>query len=370
MRSILVLAAVVPALVQATVFPVPDGPYTVKWESSELIDHGRVDPFNSSHPRRMMVSQFTPVPKSRCKGTCRVPYMPPSIAAIEDDILDSFLSDIGWPNGLLKTLELELCCEIQQKPYGWERKFPQILFGTGLNTTRLFYSSIAQQLSSLGYEVIVMDHPYETDVVQFPNGDIIYGGHIGRDPNNTAELRFGLDVRTQDASFVLNHFNIRKTVYIGQSFGGSAAASAMIDESRIAGGVNLDGILWGREIDIGVPKPFLIFGSEGHNSTSEPTFAEFFDAMKERHPNVWTRELNLKDSVHGSYWDMSIVGDITGLRNNEELVELWFGKATGARVVEVLRAYLGAFVGFALGNAGEGLLSGPNSKYPDVSFVR
>jgi hypothetical protein len=50
----------------------------------------------------------------------------------------------------------------------------------------------------MGYEVIVMDHPYETDIAEFPNGTIIYGGHVASDPNKNATLEFALDVRTAD----------------------------------------------------------------------------------------------------------------------------------------------------------------------------
>lgn len=358
-----------PVLAHAAVFPAPDGPFKVKWDSEELVDEGRVDPFNASHPRRMMVSHFSPVSKAHCHKICRVPYMPPVIASIEDDILIDYLSDIGWPRGVLQGLELELCCETRQ-PQREKRKFPTLLFGTGLNTTRYFFSAIAQQVASLGYHVIVMDHPYETDVVLFPDGEIVFGGRIGRGANDTTALQFGLDVRAQDTTFVLNHFNIRKTAFIGQSYGGAGAALAMINETRILGGVNLDGIFWSREMDLGVPRPFLLFSSEGHNSSSDASFARFFRAMDTRHPKVWTRELSLKDSVHISYSDYSVIGDITGLRTNEELVNQFFGKVTGARVMEVMKAYLGDFVKFALEGKGKGLLAGPSPKYRDVSFLR
>lgn len=293
--------------------------------------------------------------------------MPSAIAAIEDDIISAYLGSVGWPHGLLSTLQLELCCETH--PHARREKFPTILFGTGLNTTRLAYSATGQQLASLGYEVIIMDHPYETDVVQFPDGEIIFGGRIIPDFNNTASIEYGLDVRTADVSFVLDEFKIRKTVYIGHSYGGASAAAALMNESRIVAGSNLDGALWGPVLKNGVARPFFTVGAEGHRE-SDKSWDVFYKAMDEKHPRVWVKEIAVRDAVHGSFWDFSIIGDITGLRDKNKDLEKYFGKATGKRAMEIMRGYLGDFIEFTLRGKGEGLLKGPSKKFPDVTFIR
>lgn len=363
MKAFGIVATLLPAAALAAIFVPPTGEYKVHWESSELTDHNRLDPFNSSHPRRMMISRFSPVPASHCKKTCRVPYMPSAIASIEDDILNAYLGDAGWPKDVLAGLELELCCEKHEHQ---EHKFPKLLFGTGLNTTRLFYSATAQHLASRGYEIIVMDHPYETDVVQFPDGEIVFGGRITKDP---ADIVHGLDVRTQDVAFVIHELKLCKTVYVGQSFGGASVAAAMVNVSRIVSGVNLDGALWGPVTDSGVSRPFLAVGAEGHNVTAIPGWADFFAAMDGKHPGVWSKLLNVKDTVHGSFMDFSLIGDIAGLRGKKEL-EDFFGKATGERAMGILKAYLTDFVEYTLLGGHEGLLTGPSPKFPDVSFLR
>lgn len=209
------LAALAATTTLAQVFPSPGGPFQVQWENKELVDADRVDPFNASHSRRMMISHFTPVAGKHCTRTCRVPYMPEQIATIEDDILTFAFGDYGWPQGLLNGLELDVCCRVSKLAKA--RKFPTVLFGTGLNTTRLWYTDFAMEVASLGYQVIVMDHPYETDVVLFPDGEIIFGGSVPNDPNNLTALEFGLDVRNSDVSFVLDTLKVRKTVYFGHS---------------------------------------------------------------------------------------------------------------------------------------------------------
>lgn len=376
MKIIASIAVLLPATAWATLLPPPNGPYQVTWESQELVDNSRVDPFNTSHSRRLMVSRFSPVSPSLCKRKCRVPYLPPSIASFEDISLRSQLAelpdipDAKWPFGILAKLELEFCCDVRHE-VSERRRFPTLLFGTGLNTTRLFYSAVAQQLASLGYEIIVMDYPYETDIVQFPSGEIIYGIRSGSDVNDDKFKALALDVRTQDASFVLNTFKVCKTVYIGHSFGGSTAAHAMLSEVRIAGGVNLDGLFEMPAVQLGVPRAFLDLRHDNTSrySSYDPSFPEFFTSMNDKHPDVWTKALSMKDTTHNSYTDFSIIGDVTGLRNDSALFVV-FGTAPGERVMKVFRAYLGNFVRFTLGNGDEGLLSRPSNRFPDVSFLR
>ncbi|KAJ2969238.1 hypothetical protein NUW58_g10035 [Xylaria curta] len=367
MASKVFLAALAATTALAHVFPSPGGPYRVQWQNKELVDTGRVDPFNASHVRRVAISHFTPVAEKHCKRTCRIPYMPEQIATIEDEILTYAYEDYGWPRGLLSQLELDICCGVSKSAKA--SKFPTVLFGTGLNTTRFWYTDFAMEVASLGYQIIVMDHPYETDVVLFPNGDIIFGGHIKNDPNNLTALDFGLEVRSSDVSFILDTLKVRKTVYFGHSFGGASAAAATMVERRIQAGLNLDGALWGPVVNAGVSRPFINL-SGSLNSSIDNSWKNFYKAQDEKHPGVWTKELHLDESSHGSFWDLSVIGDFTGLRENEVLVEYVLGVLKGKRAVEVVRAYLDDYIKFTLLGGPEGLLAGESEAFPDIKFIR
>lgn len=363
------------SIAAAQLLPHPDGPYKIQWANTELVDSSRTDPFNATHARRMMISHFTPVPADQCTQMCTVPYMPEEIAKIEDEIFVEYLrkKNATWPSGTLQGLEMEVCCEVATADTASKTKFPTLLFGPGLNTTRLFYSSTGQHLASKGYEVIVMDHPYETDVVQFPNGEIIFGGAIGKDPNDMANYVFGLDVRTADVSFILDAFNICKTTYMGHSFGGASAIASLPEEKRLASGINIDGTLFGSILEDGVPRPILFFGSQlpvEHNSTSDLTWTSLFAAMDAKHPDVWNRELNVVDSGHNTYGDYPLIADATGLREDEKLEEIFFGRVTGDRAMEILTEYVTDFVEFTLLHGDEGLLAEESPLYPEVVFER
>ncbi|KAI0544254.1 hypothetical protein F4679DRAFT_44121 [Xylaria curta] len=371
MASTITLVALAATAALAQVFPSSGGPFKVQWENKELVDTTRVDPFNTTHSRRMMISHFTPVSEKHCTQICRIPYMPEQIATIEDDILASAFADFGWPQGLLNGLEVDVCCGVS-KP-AKTPKSPTVLFGTGLNTTRLWYTDFAMEIASQGYQVIVMDHPYETDVVVFPDGEIVFGGRISDDPNNLTSLEFGLEVRNADVSFVLDTLKVCKTVYFGHSFGGASAAAATMVEPRIRAGLNLDGTLWGPVVNAGVSRPFINFSgslSSFGNATEDMSWSNFYKAQAEKHAGVWTKELHLVNSSHGSFWDLSIIGDFTGLRQNADLVEYVLGELTGKRAVEVVRAYFDDYIKFTLLGGPEGLLAGESEAFPDVKFVR
>lgn len=65
-----------------------------------------------------------------------------------------------------------------------------------------------------------------------------------------------LDIRMNDISFVLNTWGFQydatpnaSALIFGYSFGGAAAAAGMLNDTRLRGGVNLDGELFGGVIN-------------------------------------------------------------------------------------------------------------------------
>ncbi|KAJ9158414.1 Platelet-activating factor acetylhydrolase [Coniochaeta hoffmannii] len=386
-----VLLAVNGRLAAGLLLPPPHGPYNVSMQTKELTDHSRPDPWNSSHPRRLMVSRFDPIIPSKCTA-CIVPYMTPLIAASEDEILSFFMStaNLTWPTGVLGQLELQVCCTCSSANSHFKRgAYPVVLLGAGLNTTRLFYSVLAQEIASRGYTVITLDHPYETDIVEFPDGTVIYGGKVVGHQNETAQYVRALDIRTNDASFVLTQLGVpfvtdtddparAKAGYVGHSFGGAAAAAAMLNDTRVVGGANLDGTMFGPVPNAGIGRPgirqsFLLWGSEGHDSSVDESWGRFLETVGRWDPGEWVRELSLQGSTHGGFWDAGVIADVAGWRGIGEmggLVELFCGLSpVGSRVMKILGVYLGAFLGMTLEGEGEGLLVGPSEEFPEVLFL-
>ncbi|KAL6717301.1 hypothetical protein ACLMJK_005216 [Lecanora helva] len=84
---------------------------------------------------------------------------------------------------------------------------PVVIFSPGLGTSRLLYDAIAQSVASYGYTVITIDHPYDVDVVELPNGTLSYAVSI----STPAQVDLDVATRAEDTSFLLNQFSYSKT---------------------------------------------------------------------------------------------------------------------------------------------------------------
>jgi pimeloyl-ACP methyl ester carboxylesterase len=359
------------------ILPQGIGPYGTTLHTTELVDASRLDPFNSTHDRRLMISTFTPIPLLQCNHTI-VPYFPPAVAVVQNQILGEY----DYPP-IFGDFGLDVCSSTP-KDRNESRKFPLALLSPGLNTTRLFYSSLAQTLSSYGFLVVTLDHPYDVDVVQFPNGDIIYGGRVIKpaDANGSTEsVEHALEVRARDASFVLDVMGVREcgeALILGQSFGGAAAATAMLSDERFRAGVNLDGIMFGPVLNMSLgvhasPQAFLLWGSEGHNASvdSDGSWATFWDTLQGAEFVDYAKEMSIVNSAHGSYWDLNIMIDVAGIRDELSETATWLvGPILGERVWQILGRGLSSFFWHMLGKRDEDVMfQGPVEEFPEVRIL-
>src|SRR3954447_9288570 len=148
--------------VSAVVIPTPPGPYDVFYNTASMIDNTRVDPFDPQHgPRAVMTSIFAP---THCKADLeKMHYLPTITAAFYSELYSAY----GLPNGSLQSLYFQACPE---PPREHHIQFPVVIFSPALGTTRLFYNAFAQSVASAGYIVVSIDHPYDTEFLEFPDG--------------------------------------------------------------------------------------------------------------------------------------------------------------------------------------------------------
>ncbi|RDL34763.1 uncharacterized protein BP5553_07891 [Venustampulla echinocandica] len=352
----------------------PTGPYQLTLNVSQLIDASRKDPWGKDTVkyRRLMISRFDPLPPNTCYRNEKVPYMSPTISAAMDGILTPF----DFPAGIFGSLDMVVC--FQPDFYKPNKTWPVVLFSPGFNATRLMYSMLAQEVASQGYTVITIDHPFDTNV-EFPDGTIAYGGNVNFSDINS--VYHALDIRMNDISFVLNTLGIQynappnaSALGFGGSFGGAAIAAGMLNDTRIRGGVNLDGELFGGVINAGLGRPrinqsFILWGADGHNSSSEPEWGSFYQNLKRE--GMFEREFGLLNASHITFSDLPLVVDVTGIRTTLSAEsQAVVGFLPGKRVLQILSKYLSDYFRFVLrGNEGEGLLYGPSKEYPEVVFL-
>ncbi|KAF2241791.1 PAF acetylhydrolase family protein [Trematosphaeria pertusa] len=358
--------------------PAPSGQYAVGHSTTKLIDNARTDPYDPEHGKRnVMISLFYPVDRSACKMISPVPYMPPKTV----EILDEYVAQFEMPRGIFGAIRMQMASDISPEAIKEAIKFPLVLFSPGLGASRLQYNALAQKLASAGYAVVTMDYTYETIVVEYPDGTYTPGlPPTHWDPSNREKHEAALATRVEDSRFVLSQlgsldvvqqlvpgatapFNTEKAVFIGHSFGGCTAISALMADARFAGAVNMDGSQYGPLSD--TQKPVLLFGrgdpsprNRSNNATWEPLWAHLKGRRK---------EVNLRGCEHTTFCDTPLLTKLSGMPTSG-IVEKMIGTLDGERSFEVVARYLVEFAGFVL-KGEEGLLfAGPREEWPEIVF--
>lgn len=295
--------------------------------------------------------------------------MPPSTAAAQDSKYGAY----GLPNGTFQSLQLSSCSNKVAKHNACPASsLPIVLFSGALSTSRLLYTSILQNIAAAGYLVISIDHPYDSDVVEFPNGSIIQGTNIESDD----DLSLALSTRVADIAFVraqLSNSTVTNMLFPGQhkpskvaamghSFGGAAAAEAMLQDASIGAGINLDGSFFGAVITAGLNRPFMLMGHENKTQTTDPTWKAIWPRL-----TGWKREVEVKKSAHYSFSDLPRIVDVLGLGEGlpVEVGEV-LGTVEGGRMMEIVVTYAVAFLDMVFKDGEEVLLDGGNGRFPEV----
>jgi hypothetical protein len=367
-------------LAQGLLLPLPPGPFDVTIRTTELNDFSREEIYvsNGSH-RRIMLSVFSPISKDseRCEST----YIPEIVADYEME----FYSSLPAPYNItldVKQFKQQICSvdvthgrpdtapdqEVVHNP----EPFPRIFFSPGHGGPRFWWHFMMQHFASYGYIVVLMDHPGDAHIVEFPDGSTFLWNH---ETDATDEgIERNLLVRTADASFTLDQlsFNctLRDLVFSshvhaesfervgiwGQSFGGDTAISANLEDERFHGAINVDGFLWGSRVQTeGFNQPALFI--EDDDGLTSPNWIVTWPLIR-----GYRRMLRLKGSLHYGQMDTRLLADLAGI--DAPIL----GSIDGLTQIRTLNAYARDFFEFVLHGKGLGLLEGPNSEYPEVIF--
>lgn len=351
--------------------PKPSGLYGVDVATHKLTDTSRLDSFAPTREyRSVMISVFYPSANASDCDVQLAQYMPSATAKY----INAEYSSYGVPNGTFASLELSLCQpapSVAAQVSDW----PLVLFSPGHGNSRLLYSVIAQSVASYGYMVVTIDHPYDADIVEYPDGMLVFAANISTNP----QVELDVSVRAQDASFVLDALRTRNVAHAlfpeleeglrtnrvamyGHSLGGATAASAMANDSRIIGGVNFDGELFGPVIGSGLHDPFLFFGHDAN--ATESTWLQIWPHLS------WKLQLELLNSTHGTFTDLPFLAELLYGDPLPLPFQQLLGSLPGHRGLEAMTAYLVAFFDMVLGCEPSSLLQRPSAAYPEVVFVR
>ncbi|EHL02773.1 putative Platelet-activating factor acetylhydrolase [Glarea lozoyensis 74030] len=209
-----------------------------------------------------------------------------------------------------------------------------------------------------------IDHPYDTGFIAYPNNRTVtpIGDPIGDSPDVPATSANLTQYRAADFISVINalgknatfakqipgvhgKLDVSKVGVLGHSLGGASAATAMALDSRFACGSNLDGAFWGNltQISKAVTKPFLLVEANGHNRTSDASFAAFLDANPKG-----KYVLDVKNAKHATFTDLAYLSDVAKAAGIP-VPEQDFGTIGGERMLVLLAKYLDVYFRKCLG---------------------
>ncbi|KAF3392590.1 putative 1-alkyl-2-acetylglycerophosphocholine esterase [Penicillium rolfsii] len=326
-----------------------------------------------------MVTTFTPV---NCGRGLSTPFFPNATARYEDESFQSF----GLPLGTFESLRIQTEIPQQQQPPSstYHGDYPVVLFGPAIGTSRLIYTSLLQDIASNGFVIVSVDHPYDADIVEFPDGRTVLG-ILGSNTTETETIS-AMGVRVQDMVFLLNQIHDKKVVrdlfplsvgnsnllsldqvtIMGHSLGGATAAQTMLIDNRFIGGINLDGTPWGSVVDQGLSSPFLLFANANHTQATDPNWAAFWLRLR-----GWKVQLRLAQSKHYTFSDFPVLVDSMSISDEvrQAIQTEYIGTIGGLRARNVIVSYVVAALEYFVNGNVSDLLSGPSEAYPDVTFV-
>ncbi|KAF2741513.1 hypothetical protein EJ04DRAFT_480974 [Polyplosphaeria fusca] len=354
------------------ILPSPNGTYAVGHSVAKMVDESRVDPYDPKEGKRaLMMSLFYPVERKACEETCQIDWMSPVTAsyggqlAVAYNISDAIFQNIKFP----------VCCKYSDEAAETVPSFPLVLFSPGLGGSRQMYNAMASSLASSGYAVATIDVPYDSFVVEFPDGSLIPGKNLSYWDGSFSVMKKLLDTRVDDGRFVLSQlgntsvvqelvpgascgFFTKRAGFFGHSYGGATALAALMKDRRFVGGIDMDGSLWGNITDI--HQAGVIFNTPMHNFTQDPSLQEGWDHMK-----GWRRELTLNDTVHLTFSDIPLLVKSLGVPINDTVRGI-IGGLDPDRSFSIITTFVRAVMDYALQGKDNAILDGNTAAYPEV----
>jgi hypothetical protein len=254
-------------------YPQPSGSYTVARTQLLLTDQSRTETFTPEPNDRRELPLHIWYPSSVKPSTRPAPWL-------ETDWQQAFSKATGIPTNLLSRVKVNSHKDLEIA----SGKHPVVILSHGMTSSPLLYSATAEHLTSHGYVVVAVTHPYSAIAA-------VLGGGREALPLNSANAQIPdqaglppteeimalaskseriLEVWLQDITFVVGslkqinaqrfegRLDLERVGITGHSFGGATALRALHQLPSLKVAINLDGSLFGRLEQFKASKPVLL----------------------------------------------------------------------------------------------------------------
>ncbi|HEY2285700.1 MAG TPA: alpha/beta hydrolase, partial [Streptosporangiaceae bacterium] len=282
-----------------------------------LKDTSRPDPWAAGvNARELMVSLWYPAEPS---DGPRARYMTPA----ESELQITSRGITGVPPDGLSTVRTNGVTGAA--PQSRHSGLPLVVLSPGFTNARSVLTALAEDLASHGYVAVAIDHTYESLATAFPDGRVTTC--LARE---TPRRGWGfwekvVAGRAADVSFVLDELtgthlagpgaaliDPSRIAMVGHSAGGAAAIAALLADSRIQAGIDMDGSTHAPIPEYGLSRPFLFLGKQANYTPggegSVATWERDWELL-----TGWKRWLLVAGAVHASFTDLALLADQAGL---------------------------------------------------------
>ena len=277
-KILFVLILNVPIVFAGYDFPKPTGEYAVGTGRYHMIDRDRLDPYDQSIFRELMIQVWYPTSNKAIGATAH--YLPDIMPHMKSMASEAFYV----PQIVLDYLVVDIKCHALENAPLLERKqkFPIIVLCHGLSSMVSLQTVHAENLASHGFIVVGINHTFACSLTVFPDGRMYPLKFDWYASDKCKEFTKIVNIWQQDVSFVLGQIealcneqnkpqnnmfyhklDLDKIGMLGHSMGGATATQMCRRDDRVKVAVNMDGPLFGSDYEEGFKKPYMAMIAEG-----------------------------------------------------------------------------------------------------------